>query len=101
MSSKVKDIDIKSRTYYFFNDFINIKNFDQHDIKVDGKSYKVTLIYYVGYVIIKHSKYVKIYSVNPLHLIFRNVNEYFKEINKIKHLMLVCTNKSKEKRKKI
>ena len=101
MSSKVKDIDKKSHTYYFSNDIINIKNFDPHNIKVDGKSYKVILIYYVGYVMIKRSKYVKIYSVNPLHLIFRNVNEYFKEINKIKHLMLVCTNKSKEKRKTI
>ena len=25
MSNKVKDIDIKNRTYYFFNDIINIK----------------------------------------------------------------------------
>ena len=28
MSNKVKDIDIKNETYYFFNDIINIKNFD-------------------------------------------------------------------------
>ena len=27
MSNKVKDIDIKNRTYYFFDD-INIKSFD-------------------------------------------------------------------------
>ena len=27
MSNKVKDIDIKNRTYYFFNDIINIKHF--------------------------------------------------------------------------
>ena len=25
MSNKVKDIDIKSRTHYYFNDMINIK----------------------------------------------------------------------------
>ena len=29
MNNKVKDIDIKSQTYYFFKDIINIKNFDQ------------------------------------------------------------------------
>ena len=29
MSKKVKDKDIKNRTYYFFNDFINIKNLIQ------------------------------------------------------------------------
>ena len=28
MSNKVIDIDIKHRTYYFFNDIINMKNFD-------------------------------------------------------------------------
>ena len=40
MSNKVKDIDIKNRTYYFFNDIINIKNFDSNNIKIDEKSYK-------------------------------------------------------------
>ena len=46
----------------------------------------------------KDSKYVKIYSVNPLYLIFRNVNGYFEEINKSKYLTLVPTNESKEKK---
>ena len=40
MSNKVKDIDIKNTTYYFFNDIINIKNFDPKNIKVDEKSYQ-------------------------------------------------------------
>ena len=40
MSNKVKDIDIKNRTYYFFNEIINIKNFDPNNIKTDEKSYK-------------------------------------------------------------
>ena len=38
MSSKVKDIDIKNRTYYFFDDIINIKNFDLNNIEIDEKS---------------------------------------------------------------
>ena len=33
MSNKVKDIDIKNRTYYFFNDIINTENFDQITLK--------------------------------------------------------------------
>ena len=49
---------------------------------------------------IKDSKYVKTYSINPLYLIFSNVNIYFQEINKSKYLTLVPTNESKEKRKK-
>ena len=44
MSSKVKDIDIKNCTYSFFDDIINIKNFDANNIKIDGKSYKNILI---------------------------------------------------------
>ena len=35
--SKVKDIDIKTRTYYFFDDVINIKSFDPNHIKIDEK----------------------------------------------------------------
>ena len=34
MSEKMKDIDIKNRTYYLFNDIINIKNFDPNNIKM-------------------------------------------------------------------
>ena len=92
MSNEVKDIDIKNHTYYFLNDIINIENFDLNNIKIDEKSYKNILIYYIGCVTIKDSKYIKIYSVNPLHLIFRNVNGYFEEINKSKYLTLVPTN---------
>ena len=32
MIHKVKDIDLKNRTYYFFNDMINIKNFNANNI---------------------------------------------------------------------
>ena len=97
-NNKVKDIDIKNRTWYFFNDIISIENFDPNNIKIDEKSYKDFLIYYIGYVTIK--EYVKIYSVNTLYLIFRNVYKYFEKINGNKYLTLVPTNESKEKNKK-
>ena len=48
---------------------------------------------------IKDSKYKKIYSVNPLYLIFSKVNEYLEEINKNKYLTLVPINESKGIRK--
>ena len=101
MSNKVKDIDMKNRTFYFFNDTVNIKIFYLNNNKIDEKSYQNILIYYIGYVTIKDSKYVKNFSVNPLHIIFSNVNEHFQEINKSKYLTLVPTNESKEKTKKI
>ena len=36
----VKQIDIKNRTYYFYNDMINIKICDSNLLKIDKKSYK-------------------------------------------------------------
>ena len=59
------NISIKNHAQYFFNGIIDIKNFDPNDIKIDEKSYRNILIYYIGYVTIKASKYVKTDSVNP------------------------------------
>ena len=100
MSNKVKDINIKDRTYYFFNDISNIKNFDPDNIKIDEKSYKKFIIYHIGYVTIKDFKYVKINNINHLYLIFSKVNGYFEVINKGKYLTLVHTNERNEEIKK-
>ena len=51
-----------------------LKKFDQNNTKLDEKSYKNILIYYIGYVTIKDVKYVKINSVNSLYLIFSKGN---------------------------
>ena len=48
MSNKVSDVDIKNCTYYFFNDIIKIKTFDTNNIKIDEKSYKNILTFYIG-----------------------------------------------------
>ena len=42
-------------------------------------------------------EYVKIYSLNPLYLIFSYVNRYFEEINGNKYITLVATKESKKK----
>ena len=100
MSNDIKDTDIKNHRYYFFDDIINIKNFDPNNIKIDGKSYQNILIYYIEYVTIKDSKYMRMNSVNHLYLIFSKVNGYFEEVNVKKYLTLVPANESKEKIKK-
>ena len=33
----IKEIDIKNQTYYFFDDMINIKDFDRSLLKIDKK----------------------------------------------------------------
>ena len=50
---EIKQINIKNRTYYFYNDQINLKDFDARLLKVDKKDYKEIDIYYIGYVTVK------------------------------------------------
>ena len=50
---EVKQIDIKIRTYCFYNDMINLKNFEPNLLKIDRKSYKGIDIYNIGYITIK------------------------------------------------
>ena len=42
--------NIKNRTYYFYNDIIDLDNFDARLLKIDKKSYKDINIYNIGYV---------------------------------------------------
>ena len=77
MSNKDKGIDIKNPTYYFSDDIIDIKIFHSNNIKIDEKPYKSILIYCIGYVTIKDSKYVNKNCVNPSYPIFSKVNRYF------------------------
>ena len=85
---KVKQIDIKNRTYYFYNDIIDIKEFDSNLIKIDKESYKDIDVFYIGYITIKKiGDCENIYSVNPLHLIIGNVDGHIKEKNWSKYLV--------------
>ena len=76
----IKQVNIKNGTYYFFNDMINIKNFDSNLLKIDKKLYKNIDIYYFGYITIeKIDDYENIYSVNPLYLIVNTANGHIEE----------------------
>ena len=45
MSNKIKDISLKNHTYFFFNNVLDIKEFDPNNIKIDEKSHKNILVY--------------------------------------------------------
>ena len=77
----IKQINIKNRTYYFFDDTINIKNFDPNLLKIDKKLYRNIGIYCIGYITVKDFNYVKINNVNPLYLIISEVDGYIEESN--------------------
>ena len=65
----IKQINIKNRTYYLYNDIINLGEFDESKIKVDKKDFNDIDIYYLGY---EHKKKISecnvINSVNPFYL---------------------------------
>ena len=66
---EVKQINIKNRTYYFYNDIIDLKYFESNLLKIGKKSYKNIDIYSIGYITIKKiDNFESIYSVNPLYL---------------------------------
>ena len=67
--ANIKEINIRNQTSYFFNDMINIKDFNSSLLKIDKKSYKNIDIYYIGYITMKDFDYVKMNSVNPLYII--------------------------------
>ena len=96
----IKQINIKTRTYYFYNDMINFKNFESNLLKIDRKSYKNICIYNFGYVTIKKiDDCENIYSANPLHLHVNHANGYIEEKNGNKYLIFDTTDENKELRK--
>ena len=85
---QVKQINIKNRTYYFYNGMINLKGFDSNLLKNWQKHYKGINIYYIGYIIIKKiDDCESIYSANPLYLQVNHANGYFEEKNGNKYLI--------------
>ena len=81
----IKEINMKHRTYYFSDEMINIKDFDSDLLKIDKRSYKYIDIYYIGYITMKDSDYVKTNSVNPLYLIIDKADGCIEEKNGNKH----------------
>ena len=76
----IKQINIKNRTYYFYNDIINLDEFDESKIKVDKKDFNDIDIYYLGY---EHKKKISecnvINSVNPLYLRIADMKGQFEK----------------------
>ena len=89
----IKQINIKNRTYYFFNDIINLDEFDESRIRVDKKDFNDIYIYYLGS---EHKKKISecnvINSVNSLYLKITDMKGQF-EKGKDDAWYLVISNK--------
>ena len=86
-----KERNIKNWTYYFYNDIINLDEFDESKIKVDKKYFNVIDIYYLGY---EHKKKISecnvINSVNPLYLRIININGQCKKGKDDAWYLVIC-----------
>ena len=97
----IKQIDIKNRTYYFYNNMINIKNFNVRLLKIDKKSYKDISIYNIGYITKKKiDDCNNINSINPLYLNIAHSNGYIEEKSMNIYLVFDSTDENKELLKK-
>ena len=98
---EIKQINIKNWTYYFYNDQIDLKDFNAKLLKIDKKDYNEIDIYYIGYVTIKKiGDYNNINSVNPLYLMINEMIGHFEEKNENKYLVLDEIDENKEVLKK-
>ena len=91
---EVKQINIKNRTYNFYNDIIDLKSFDARLLKID----KNIDIYYIGYITIqKIDDYESIYSVDPLYLRINHASGFIEEKNGNNFLILLMKTKKYQK----
>ena len=94
---KIRQIKIKDRTCYFYNDQIDLKDSDARLLKICKKDYNEIDIYYIGYVTIrKIGDYNNINCVNPLYLMIDEMIGHFEEKNENKYLVLDEINENKE-----
>ena len=93
-----RQLSIKNRSYYFYNDLINVLNFEAKNLKLDKKNSLGIDIYYIGFVNKKPDWNVN--SVNPLYLLINRVYGTVSEKNGNKCLTISDISKNSDVLKK-
>ena len=97
----VKQINVKNRTYYFYNDIIDLQNFDVRLLKINKTSYKDIGIYNIEYITkTKIDDCININSVSPLYLNITHSKGCIEEKGANKYLVFDSRNENKELLKK-
>ena len=100
---KIKEINIKNRTYFYFDHMVDIRN--SNLLKIDKNSHRYFDISYIGYNTIKKLSNCNcncdcdcenIHSVKSLYLIIHSATGYFKEKYDEKYLILDSIEKYEE-----
>ena len=93
----VNQINIKNRTYYFYNDITDFENLKSNLLKIDKKSYKDIGIYNIGYITVKKNNDCEnIISVNPLYLRIIHTSGHIEEKVENRYLVFDSTDENKE-----
>ena len=82
----IRQLNIKSKTYCFYNDLINIENFNNNKLKLDKKNVLGNDVYYIGYITKKPRWHV--FSVNPLYLMINKIKGHFEEVDGDEYLII-------------
>ena len=70
-NNKLKEIDIKNRTCYYFDDIIKIKDFDFNNVLINEKSLENILVYDVSYKMLMENVNAK-----PVRIRFSKLNGF-------------------------
>ena len=89
-----KQINLKNRSFYFWNDQIWINNFNAKNLRLDKKSVVNINIYYIGYVTEKPE--YNINGVNPLYLFISELDRFIDENNGNKYLSITLTDSNND-----
>ena len=87
-----KQMNVKHRTYNFYNDFIKLFDFNPNMIKLGKKTFKDINIYYIGYVTKKEEYKI----VNPLYLLIYKTDDFIEEKGGNKYLNIAFTDNNDE-----
>ena len=86
----IRQLNIEDRTCYFYNDLINVKNFNINNLKLDKKYVLGNDVYYIGYITKKPQWDVN--RVNPLYLMINRIKGHFEEKDGDKYLIISSEN---------
>ena len=84
----VRQLNIKNKSYYFYNDLINIFNFESVNLKLDKETWKDIDIYFIGYIDKNKPEDWQVRSVKPLYLMINKVFCSVGEENNVKYLKI-------------
>ena len=91
-----KQLDIKNKSYHFYNDLISLSNFSINNLKLDKNTWKDIDIYHIGYVDKNKPEDWCVNSVNPLYLMIKKVFCFVGEKSGVEYLKIDKGNKNIE-----